>query len=475
MTRANDSGAPLVGVVLAAGKGTRMRSELPKVLHPVAGRPLLGWVLEAARAAGCGETMVVVGHGAERVRQAFADRDLAWVEQERQLGTGDALARAAPHLAGAEAMVVVLSGDVPLVSPRTLERLVHAARDGWGAMAVAEVADPGALGRVVRSATGTLERIVEHADASAEERALTTVNAGLYALGAPRIFELLETLQPANAQGELYLTDALNRAAAEGLPLALVELDDPAEAMGVNSRADQAAVHRLLLERKARALEEAGVTIWAPERTTIEPTVEVGRDSVIHPEATLLGATRLGEGCEIHSGAWLSDCRLGDGVVVHPHSVLEGAEIGAGASVGPFARLRPGAVLGAGVKVGNFVEVKNSRLGDGVKASHLSYLGDAEIGAGSNIGAGTITCNYDGYRKHRTEIGRGASIGSDTMLIAPVKVGDEAETAAGSVISSDVPSGALAIERSRQRNVPGWSERKRRRNERRGEPRKEGS
>ena len=274
-------------------------------------------------------------------------------------------------------------------------------------------------------------------------------------------------MQAHNAQGELYLTDALVAAARDGRRVGLVELDDAREALGVNTRHDLARAHRALLRRKADQLLSAGVTLLDPERAEVEPQVEVGRDTVIHASVRIAGDSVIGSGCELHQGSWIKDSRLANGVVVEPYTVLDGAEISEGCRVGPFARLRPGASLGEGAKVGNFVEIKRSSLGKGVKAGHFSYLGDATIGDGANIGAGTITCNYDGYEKHSTEIGRGASIGSDTMLVAPVRVGDEAETAAGSVITRDVPAGALAVERSQQRCIAGWSERKKRRKEKR--------
>ncbi|MCB1055561.1 MAG: bifunctional UDP-N-acetylglucosamine diphosphorylase/glucosamine-1-phosphate N-acetyltransferase GlmU [Acidobacteria bacterium] len=453
---------PRIAVVLAAGRGTRMRSELPKVLHPVAGRPMISWVLDAARAAGCRRIVVIVGHGAERLRAAVAAPDVVFVTQEPQLGTGHALAQAAPAIEGA-AQLLVLSGDVPLVSPRTLEKLV--APSAWGALAVAELDRPERLGRVLAAAHGGLERIVEAADASPEELEVRTVNAGLYALPAPEIFSYLDRLDDHNAQGELYLTDAVGAAAADGERLELVPLDDPSEAWGVNTRRQLGEVHRRLLERHLEALMDAGVTVLDPARTVVEPQVEVGADTVLHPGVSLLGKTRVGRGCTLHQGAWLHDTELGDGVTVKPYSVLDGAKVGPASQVGPFSRLRPGADLGHGVAVGNFVEVKNSRLADGVKAGHLAYLGDAEIGPEANIGAGVVTCNYDGQKKHKTKIGKGAFVGSDTMLVAPVTVGDDAVTGAGSVITQDVPDGALGVGRGRQRVIEDWARRRARHEE----------
>ena len=451
---------PLVAVVLAAGKGTRMRSERPKVLHEAGGRPLLGWVLAAARAAGCRRILVVVGHGAESVRAAFAaESDVDWIEQTEQRGTGHALLQARPHL-DEEALALVLSGDVPLVRAETLARLAAEAAGGWGAMAVATLPEPGGLGRVVADEHGDLARIVEARDATADELAIRTVNAGLYALPAPSIFEFLHWLEPNNAQGELYLTDALTAAAAAGRRIALVELADPDEALGVNDRLELARVHALLGRRTIARLAMGGATFLSPETTTVGPEVEAGADSLVHGGVTLAGRTRLGRDVTVHAGAWIRDSEIADGAVIEPYSVLDRARVGAGCRVGPFARLRPGTDLGDGARIGNFVEVKNATLGPGAKANHLAYLGDATIGAGANIGAGVVTCNYDGATKHRTEIGDRAFVGSDTMLVAPVRVGADATTAAGSVVTRDVPPGALAVERSPQRTVEGWAKRR---------------
>lgn len=453
-----------IAVVLAAGQGKRMRSALPKVLHEVAGRPMLARVLATARLSGCDRLLVIVGHRAENVRAAFPDADLTWVEQREQRGTGHALLQAAPH-ATLPALLLVLSGDVPLVRPATLDRLAKAAAAGWGAMAAATLKEPGTLGRVVTRLDGTLERIVEVADATAEELAIPRVNAGLYALPAPEIFDFLAALEPNNAQGELYLTDALGQAVAAGRRIEVIELDDPEEALGVNDRADLARVHRLLLERKTRELQRGGVTLFAPERTAIEPEAEIAPDSVVHAEVAVSGTSRIGTGSTLHQGVWIRNSIVGQDSIIEPYSVLDGAVVGSGCRVGPFARLRPGTVLGDGARIGNFVEVKNSRLGKRAKANHLAYVGDADVGDGANIGAGAVTCNYDGHQKHRTTIGEGAFVGSDTMLVAPVTVGAHATTAAGSVITRDVPDGALAVERSTQRTLPGWAERRRTRRE----------
>ncbi len=452
-------GARVVAVVLAAGKGTRMKSALPKVLHEAAGRPLLAWVLETARAAGCDRIVVVVGHGAEEVERRFAAPDVRFVLQEPQLGTGHALAQAAPEIDG-EATVLVLSGDVPLVRIETLRALLAAAEESGAAMAVAGLDAPGMLGRVLAREDGRLGSIVEARDATPEQLAVRTINAGLYALPAPEVFKRLDEIVPDNAQGELYLTDAVTAIAQAEGGVALVHLDDPQEALGVNTRAELAQAHRLLLERKLNELMLAGVTVLEPHRTRIDPDTTIGPDTVIHPDVSILGRCTVGAGCVLHQGAWLRDTSVADGVVVEPYSVLDGATVESDCRVGPFARLRPGTELGAGARVGNFVEVKASRLGAGAKANHLAYVGDATVGEKANIGAGVVTCNYDGVSKHKTEIGAGAFVGSDTMLVAPVSVGSGATTAAGSVITHDVPDGALGVGRARQRNVEGWQQRR---------------
>ena len=452
------SGQRILAVVLAAGRGTRLHSAVPKVLHAAAGRPLLDWVLGAARSAGCEDIVAIIGHEADAVRKAFDGEKIIWVLQQEQKGTGHALAQAEPAIEQ-PGIMLVLSGDVPLVSADTLGQLVEEAQQGWAAMAVAQLADPGSLGRVLTAADGTLQRIVEASDASSEELAIGRVNAGLYALPAPDIFEYLRFLEPDNAKGELYLTDALNAAALQGRPIRLLELADSAESWGVNNRADLGRVHRRLLRRHAERLMESGVTILDVETTTIEGKVTVGTDTVIHPGVSLLGVTAIGRRCTLEQGAWLRDTTVDDGTRIAPYSVLEEAQIAKECQIGPFARMRPGTVVARGAEVGNFVEIKNSELGEGVKANHLAYIGDATVGMGSNIGAGAVTCNYDGRKKSATRIGRNVFVGSDTMLLAPVDIGDEAMTAAGSVVSKDVPDGALAIERSTQRNIAGWARR----------------
>ncbi len=444
-----------VAVVLAAGQGTRMKSDLPKVLHPVGGRPMVAWVIEAARSAGCDRIVVVVGHGAEQIRGAIASDDVSFVVQQEQLGTGHALAQTEANVE-ADATILVLSGDVPLVSADTLTALADRAERSWAAMAVAEVDDPGSLGRVLAASQGRLDRIIEAADADQSTLEIGLINAGIYAFPAPEIYEYLRRLESDNVKGEFYLTDALGFAAAEGKEVALFDLADPAESFGVNNRSDLARAHRELQRRKIHRLMLDGVTVLDPSSTYIDADVSVGQDSVVHPGTSILGTTRIGPGCTLGQGCWIRDSEVAEQTIIEPYSVLDTVDVGPMCRIGPFARLRPGTVLVSHAKVGNFVETKNSRLEQGVKASHLAYIGDATVGEGANIGAGAITCNYDGRNKHRTDIGRGAFIGSDTMLVAPVKIGNGAMTGAGSVISKDVPDDSLAVERNTQKNLLGW-------------------
>lgn len=449
------------GLILAAGRGTRMRSARPKVLHEVAGRPLLRWVVELAREVGLSPIGVVV-NPQERplIERAFPEEGLVWFEQAEARGTGDAVLRARAFLE-VGGPVAILSGDAPLLLPSTLRRLLEAASGRFGSFAVAQLEDPGNLGRVVLRERQRLVRIVEARDATREELAISWVNAGFYVVDGAGLLPYLEMLRPDNAQGELYLTDALSLAASQGHELVAVPVEEGSESWGVNNRRELARAHRCLLGRYLDALLEQGVTVLEPEEVVVEPGVEVGADTVLHRGVHLLGKTRIGPGVVVHAGCWIRDSEVGAGTVVEPYSVLDGARVGPACQIGPFARLRPGTVLETEVRVGNFVETKEAHLGCGVRVLHLSYLGDAEVGDGANIGAGTITCNFDGVAKHRTHIGPEAFVGSDTMLVAPVTIGRGATTGAGSVITQDVPEGALAVERSPQRVVPGWRERRR--------------
>ena len=419
------------------------------------GRPLLSWVVEVARAAGCAPIHVVVGDDGEEVRAALEDReagagDLRWVKGRSVDSMGQALLAARESLEAGDEPVLVLPGEAPLVRPVTLRAMHAAARDGWASLAVAEVTGPSRL-RTVVERDGRLERIAEATEAAGEQNGPRTVSGGQYALPAPAIFDWLER-NASPSGGGCRLSDAVSAAAREH-PVACVRVDDASEVLGVHSRADQAGVQRICYRRKAEELLDAGVTILDPESVWIDAGVTVGPDTVLHPGVTLLGASEVGGRCAVHAGAWLRDSVLADEVQVLPYSVLDGARVESGCSVGPFARLRPEAILGEGARVGNFVEVKKATLGPGVKASHLAYLGDASVGAGTNIGAGVIFCNYDGKTKNRTVIGEDAFIGSDTILVAPVEVGSGAYTGAGSVITRDVPEEALAVGRARQTNI----------------------
>ncbi len=447
-------------VILAAGKGTRMKSAAPKVLHRAGGFSLIEHVLRAAAALAPATTVVVVGHMAERVEAALPIRlGLRFALQEPQLGTGHALLQAEPHLAGQTGTVVLLSGDVPLLRPETLTALVdrHIASSAAATVLTARVDRPQGYGRIVRQ-DGRIEAIVEDKDATAAEREIDEINSGIYAFALAPLFDALRSIGAANAQGEYYLPDLVKIYRGQGLAVETVSLDDPREIMGVNSRKELAEVTAILKATRSDELMASGVTIVDPASAWIGPDVTVGPDTVIHPNVHLEGRTRIGGGCEIHSGVRIVDATLDDGVIVNNFCVITESHIRAGARIGPFAHIRPQSDVGEGAHVGNFTELKKTTLGKGSKANHLSYLGDATIGEKVNVGAGTITCNYDGVRKHPTVIEDGAFIGSDTQLVAPVRVGKGAYVAAGSSIVEDVPAGALGIARGKQVNKAGWVE-----------------
>lgn len=462
---AQEGSGARTAIVLAAGMGKRMRSSLPKVLHPVLGRTMLGHVLTTtAEAFPAIEVAVVVGHGADLVRQHLAEvaPDATAVLQERQRGTGDAVAVALAALPEVTGTVIVLNGDIPLVRPQTLVEMVagHQRAGASASVLTAQVADPSGLGRIVRAADRTFAAIVEERDATAEQRALSEVNAGAYAFDAAALRECLSRLSTDNDQGEQYLTDVLGMLVADGATVLAHQAADPVEALGANDRAELATLRAIMRDRVNLAWMRAGVSIIDPATTWIDVTVTLGVDALIEPNTHLRGTTSVAESATVGPDTTLIDTSVGAGAsVVRAHALS--SQIGPDALVGPFAYLRPGSKLCRKAKVGTFVETKASEIGEGAKVPHLTYVGDATIGEGTNIGASSVFVNYDGVKKHRTTIGANARTGSDNMFIAPVEVGDGAYTAAGSVITDNVPPGAMAVARARQRNIPGWVERRR--------------
>ena len=446
---------PLSIVILAAGQGKRMRSDLPKVLQPLAGRPLLQHVVDCARALGADAIHVVYGHGGERVRESFAEQHLDWVLQAEQHGTGHAVMQAMPAIPD-DHLVLVLYGDVPLVRAATLRDLV--ARAGERSLALLSVVldDPTGYGRVLRDNAGNVYRIVEQKDATRKELAVRESNTGLMAAPAAALRRWLASLRNDNAQGEYYLTDVVTLAVRDGFKVEAVVAPTVAEVLGVNDRLQLAELEAEYRRLRARELLEAGVTLADPARIDVRGRVVCGRDVTIDVNVVLEGEVALGDRVVVGPGCVLRDVSVGADTVLHPHNVLVGASIGERCSVGPFARLRPGARLLADAHVGNFVEMKNATLGEGSKANHLTYLGDATIGRKVNVGAGTITCNYDGANKWPTFIEDGAFIGSGTMLVAPVTVGRDATIGAGSTITKPAPAGTLSLERSQQQALDGW-------------------
>jgi bifunctional UDP-N-acetylglucosamine pyrophosphorylase/glucosamine-1-phosphate N-acetyltransferase len=462
-----------VVLVLAAGQGKRLRSKTVKLLHPVAGRPMVEHVLDAARALRPSRLITVIGHQADRVRDALGDRAGQLVLQRRQLGTGHAVLQAATRIGRApRSALLIVNGDHPTVRAATLRRLVTAHRRRRAALSflTAEIDDPRGYGRILRDERGDVLRIIEQRDATPAQRRIREINCGIYCADPALLLRVLRRLRPDNTQQEYYLTDAVRALLERGERVQALMHDDAEELLGVNTRQELARAARTLHARKAADLQTRGVTLLDEERTRIDPRARIGRDSVIHPDVIIEGATVLGQDCVVQHGCRIVDCRIGSGVEIKDHSLLIESKVGNGAQVGPFAHLRPGSVLATDARVGNFVEMKKATLGRGSKANHLTYLGDATVGEGSIIGAGTITCNYDGRVKHPTTIGRGVFIGSDTQLVAPVRLFDGAYVAAGSTVTDDVPSGALALSRCRQRNVRGWVERKKRQQD--GKPRR---
>ena len=441
-------------LVLAAGLGKRMRSSIPKVLHPLAGRPLLAHVLDTARELSPRKIVVVHGHGADQVRSAFPEEHIEWALQAEQLGTAHAVMQAMPRV-GADADVLLLYGDVPLVRTATLKRLLEAAREGL-AVLTADLENPAAYGRVVRDAQGRVERIVEQRDASAAERGIREINAGFYALSARRLSAWLKKIDNRNAQKEYYLTDLVGLAVGDGVPVVAVKAADPWEAAGVNSKRELADLERQYQKLYSEKLMEAGVTLADPARIDVRGTLDCGRDVAIDVNCVFEGRVSLGDGVRIGPNCVLRNITVAANTQILGFCFMEDSAIGERCRIGPFARLRPGAQLAEEVHIGNFVEVKASRLGAGSKANHLSYLGDSEIGARVNVGAGTITCNYDGAAKHRTVIEDDCFIGSDATLVAPLRIARGSYIGAGSTINKDTPAGQLTVARARQVSIPGW-------------------
>ncbi|HET7712654.1 MAG TPA: bifunctional UDP-N-acetylglucosamine diphosphorylase/glucosamine-1-phosphate N-acetyltransferase GlmU [Thermoanaerobaculia bacterium] len=452
-------------IILAAGLGTRMKSQTIKVLHRAAGRPIIDYVLDLAAGVCSQPPVLIVGHQREAVQERVGTR-ARFAVQEKQLGTGHAVLQASQVL-GEESIrdkrVLILSGDVPLTSPETLQALIdeHDRQGNALTLLSMKLDQPGMYGRIVRDSAGGVERIVEAKDATDDEKKIDEVNAGIYLFDGDELFGNLATLSTANAQGEYYLTDLVAVIRTKGKRVGAVVAPDPIEALGVNSRAELAVVEAEIQRRVVQQMMADGVTFRNPSTVVIDSTVRIGADTVIYPFVTLEGATTIGRDCVIEPGVHLIDVTAADGVHVKTGTVAEAAELATGAVVGPYAHLRPGTRLGTKVKVGNFVETKKAVFGDGAKASHLSYIGDAEIGANVNIGAGTITCNYDGVNKNKTVLEDDVFIGSDTQLVAPVRVGRGAYVGAGSTITKDVPEESLALSRVPQKVIEGWARRRR--------------
>lgn len=442
-------------VVLAAGQGTRMRSKLPKVLHPVAGKPMLGHVIDCARTLSPTKIHVVIGHGAELVRERLDATDLNWVLQTEQLGTGHAVAQALPAIYGAD-QILVLYGDVPLLRAETLQQLSKQAGSQALGMLTVNMADPTGYGRILRDGLGQVQAIVEQKDATAEQLLICEGNTGIMALPGSQAARWLNSLSNQNAQGEYYLTDVVAMAVAEQIPVEVAQPEDEPEVLGANNRVQLAVLEAEYRHRQAERLMTEGVTLADPSRIDVRGEVTVGRDISIDINVVLEGSVVIEDDVIIEANCVLRNCRIGAGSRIKAFSHIEDAVLAADCDVGPYARLRPGTNLQRGAKIGNFVETKKANIGEGSKVNHLSYIGDAEVGPGVNIGAGTITCNYDGVNKHLTTIGEGAFIGTNTALVAPVTVGARATTAAGSTITLDVPADSLGVSRARQRNIEGW-------------------
>src|SRR5262245_1544246 len=450
-------------ILLAAGQGTRMKSDLPKVLHTLGGKPLFLHVLETAQRLGPERVVVVIGHGAQAVRQTCTGNGVAWAIQEKQLGTGHAVLCAGDVFKGFGGEVVILSGDVPLIQEKTLHEMIerHRARNSALTLLTADLDEPRGYGRVLRDAQGTLTGIVEEKDASEAQRKIREVNAGIYVAHAPFLFSALSGVRNNNRQGEYYLPDIVALGLNQGANIETVKVDDVREMMGVNTREELAFMEKNLRQSINQKWLLAGVTLKDPDTTYIDAEVTIGKDTVIGPNTQLRGKTIIGEGCQIDGSAFLTDAEIGNQVHLRFSVVMTGCRVERGAIVGPFAHLRPGTHLGPDVHIGNFVEAKEAKLGQGTKANHLTYLGDVTIGRDTNIGAGTITCNYDGFHKYKTTIGDRVQVGSDTTLIAPIALGDDVYVATASTVRHDIAAGALVYNPRDERVREGWTEQKR--------------
>lgn len=435
-------------IILAAGKGSRMRSHLPKVLQPLAGRPLLGHVIETAKKLQAENIITIYGHGGQLVQDAFVEEKIQWVEQVEQLGTGHAVQMTLPVLPK-EGISLILYGDVPLVRQQTLEQLLEASRETGIGMITLTVENPAGYGRIVRE-SGKIQAIVEHKDASDEQRLINEINTGIYCVSNAKLHQWLPQLSNDNVQGEYYLTDIVAMAVADGLEIASIQPELAFEVEGINDRLQLSALERDFQQQQAKDLMQQGVHLIDPSRFDLRGTLKAGQDVRIDINVIIEGDCELGNFVEIGAGCVLKNTKIAAGTKVQPYSVFENAVVGENTQIGPFARLRPGAKLGNDVHIGNFVEVKNTSIGTGSKANHFTYLGDAEVGENSNIGAGTITCNYDGANKHKTIIGNEAFVGSNSSLVAPVRIGNGATVGAGSVITRDVEDYSLAFERAKQ-------------------------
>ena len=455
---------PVTIVILAAGLGTRMKSRKAKVLHRAGGKTLVEHVVATARNLAPGDHIfVVVGHQGEQVRQLVAAQGVRFIEQREQKGTGHAVLAGHQDLAGLGGYLVILYGDCPLIRAETLRKLIARMKqsDAGGVLLSARMADPTGYGRVIRDARGHVAAIVEQKAATAEQLAIREANMGIYCFRAPLFWEHAGRIQPHNPAREYYLTDMVEILNRGGHFLEALEVEDAREVLGINNRQELAEADRLFRERKLRELMLGGVTVVKPETVTVDDTVSIGMDTVVEPFAQILGNTKIGENCRIGACTIIRDSVLADEVEIGPFSMVASSGVGRGAVVGPFARLRTGNQVDAGAHIGNFVELKKAHVGAGAKANHLAYLGDTEIGAGTNIGAGTITCNYDGFQKHLTRIGERAFVGSNATLVAPIEIGDGAYLAAGSVITEAVPPDALALGRARQVMKPDWAKKRR--------------